>query len=58
MNRTLKIALVLVVAAIALALIGLIVRAVRWLLYVAIVVLLVAAAVQWLTGRGQSSSER
>lgn len=55
MNRPLKIALALVVVAIALGLIGLIARALRWLLYLAIVVLIVAAAVQWLMNRGSGS---
>ena len=49
-NRPLRLALVLVVVAIALAVIGAVLKALRWLLYVAIVVLLVAGAVRWLVG--------
>lgn len=51
MSKPVRIALVLVAAAIVLAVLGLILRALRWLLYVAIVVVLAAAAVQWLAGR-------
>lgn len=58
MNNLLKLAGLLLVAAIILAIVGLIVRALRWLLYVAIFVLLVAAAVRWLTGRAEPGSDR
>lgn len=51
MNRPLRLALVLVGIAIVLAILGLVLRALRWLLYVAIVVLLAAAAVKWLMER-------
>lgn len=51
MSRPVRIALVLLAVAIALAVVGLVLRALRWLLYVAIVVLLVAAAARWLAGR-------
>ncbi len=51
MSKPVRIALVLLAVAIALAVVGLVLRALRWLLYVAIVVLLVAAAVRWLVGR-------
>lgn len=51
MSKPVRIALVLVAAAIVLAILGLILRALRWLLYVAIIVLLTAGAVQWLASR-------
>lgn len=51
MSKPVQIALVLVAAAIVLAILGLILRALRWLLYVAIIVLLTAGAVQWLASR-------
>lgn len=50
MNRPLRIAMVLLVVAIVLAVIGAVLKALRWLLYVAIVVLVIAAAVRWLVG--------
>lgn len=50
-SKPVRIALVLVAVAIVLAVLGLVLRALRWLLYVAIVVLLVAAAARWLVGR-------
>lgn len=48
MSRPLKLALGLVAVALVLGILGLVLRALRWLLYVAIVVLLVAAAAKWL----------
>ena len=45
-----RLALVLLAIAVALAIVGAILKALRWLLYVAVVVLLVAGAVRWLTG--------
>ncbi len=51
MSKPLRIALVLFVVAIVLAVLGLVLRALRWLLYAAIVVLLVSAAARWLAGR-------
>lgn len=50
-SKPVRIALVLVLVAIVLAVLGLVLRARRWLLYLAIVVLLVAAAARWLAGR-------
>lgn len=54
MNRPVSLALVLLAVAVVLALIGLLLQALRWLLYVAVVVLLVAGAVKWLADRDTS----
>lgn len=51
MSRPVRLALVLVAVAVVLAIVGLLLRALRWLLYVAIVVLLIAAAAKWIVGR-------
>ena len=53
MNRTVKIVLLLLGAALVLAVIGLVVRVLRWLLYLAIVLVVVAAAMRWVRGRGR-----
>lgn len=45
-----RLALLLLAVAIVLAIIGAILKALRWLLYVAVVVLLVAGAVRWFVG--------
>ncbi|MDZ7705075.1 MAG: hypothetical protein U5L04_11405 [Trueperaceae bacterium] len=49
-NTPVRLALALLAVAIVLGIIGLILKALRWLLYVAVVVLLVAGAVRWLMG--------
>jgi hypothetical protein len=56
-NTPLKLAAVLIVVALALAVVGLVVRVLRWLLYVAVVVLLLAAAAKWLVGRGGDTAD-
>lgn len=50
-SRPVKAALTLAAIALLLAILGLVLKALRWLLYVAIVVLLLAAAARWLLGR-------
>ena len=50
MNRPVQIGLVLLAIAVVLGIIGAVLAAVRWLLYVAVVVLLAAGAVRFLTG--------
>lgn len=55
MNRPVKLALVLLAVAVVLALAGLLLAALRWLLYVAVVVLLIAGAVKWFGDRDNSS---
>lgn len=49
-DRPVRLALLLLAVAVALAIVGAILRALRWLLYVAVVVLLVAGLVRWLVG--------
>lgn len=49
-HRPVRLALILLAAAIVLAIVGAILKALRWLLYVAVVVLLVAGLVRWLSG--------
>lgn len=49
-NNPVRLALLLLAVAVVLAIIGAILKALRWLLYVAVVVLLVAGAVRWLIG--------
>lgn len=53
MNRTAKVVLLLVAAAIVLAVVGLVVRVLRWLLYLAIALVLVATAVRWVRTRAR-----
>lgn len=50
MNRPVRLALLLLAVAIVLAIVGAVLKALRWLLYVAVVVLLAAGAVRWLVG--------
>lgn len=54
MNRPVRLALLLLAVAIVLAVVGAVLKALRWLLYVAVVVLLVAGAVRWLVGSDQT----
>lgn len=49
-NTPVRLALILLAVAIVLAVVGAILKALRWLLYVAIVLLLIAGAVRWLMG--------
>jgi hypothetical protein len=49
--NAIRIAGALLLLAVVLAIIGLVVRVVRWLVVVAAVLLLAAAAVRWLLGR-------
>lgn len=57
MSRPLKLALVLVAVALVLGILGLVLRALRWLLYVAIFVLLLAAAARWLVGSDRAGGD-
>ena len=50
-NKPIKLALGLLAVALVLAIVGALLKALRWLLYVAIVVLLVAGAVRWVASR-------
>lgn len=49
-NTPVRLALLLLAVAVVLALVGAVLKALRWLLYVAVVVLLVAGLVRWLVG--------
>lgn len=49
-NTPVRLALILLAVAIVLAIVGVVLKALRWLLYVAIVVLLAAGLVKWLAG--------
>ena len=53
MNRTVKVVLLLVAAAVVLAVVGLVVRVLRWMLYLAIALVIVAAGVRWVRGRAR-----
>ena len=53
MNRPIRLALVLLAVAIVLAVIGALLTALRWLLYVAVAVLIVAGAGHWLVDDGR-----
>lgn len=53
-SRALRLAGWLVVAAVVLAVVGLIVRVVRWLLILAAIVLVAIAVAQWLRERGSA----
>lgn len=48
-DNPVRLALALLAVALVLAIVGVVLKAVRWLLYLAVVVLLVAAAVRWLS---------